>query len=152
MYNARMGIFRSLLHRKIKSLRKNDVSFKTSGELVSKVTDGANLICGRQTWEYADGKKHDLDFMKRCCDAELETMRKSGVVAAPFYFERVAILSRKTKLYEQEVNYCKSYIAAVEAYYAKNKSLHIADVRKGPRYQAIVKRLPKAKKLCGLQS
>jgi hypothetical protein len=119
----------------------------TSGELITKITDGTNLVDGKQTWEYAETKKHDLEFMKRCCDAELLAMQKSGFVAAPYYFERVAILSRQIKNYAQEVAYCELYINAVESFYEKNGSAESADVRKGARYKAILKRLPKAKEL-----
>ncbi|GMA83012.1 hypothetical protein [Shewanella glacialipiscicola] len=69
-----------------------------NSELIAEVTDGANLVDGKQTWELVDEKKHDIDAMKRCCDAELKTMEKAGMVPAPYYFERVAILSRKEKI------------------------------------------------------
>ena len=120
---------------------------KTSGELVTEVTGGANLVEGKQTWELADNKKDDIDYMKKCCYAELKTMETADLVAAPYYFERVAILSRKKKNYEQEVSFCERYIAAAEAYYQRHGIEGIADVRQGPRFQAIVKRLPKAKEL-----
>jgi hypothetical protein len=100
----------------------------------------------------ADDKKHDIEAMKRCCDAELETMDKAGLVPAPYYFERVAILSRKEKNYKQEIFYCEQYIEKVEEFYSINGTEGMADVRKGPRYQAIVKRLPKAKELYAKQS
>ncbi len=120
---------------------------KTSGELVAEVTGGANMVEGKQTWELADTKKDDIDYMKKCCYAELKTMEKADLVAAPYYFERVAILSRKGKNYEQEVSFCERYIAAVETYYQRYGTDGVADVRQGPRFQAIVKRLPKAKEL-----
>ena len=56
---------------------------KTSGELISELTDGANLVGGKQTWELADDKKHDIEYMKKCCDAELKTMENVGLVASP---------------------------------------------------------------------
>jgi hypothetical protein len=74
-------------------------------------------------------------------------MSKSGTVAAPYYFERVAILSRKAKNYQQEIDYCELYINLVKEYYQKNGTKGIADVRKGPRYKSIKKRLPKARRL-----
>ena len=85
--------------------------------------------------------------MLRCCEAELKTMRVTGLVAAPYYIERVAILARKQKKYDLEVSICENYINNVESYYKDIKDHTVADVRKGPRYQAIVKRLPKAKEL-----
>jgi len=75
-------------------------------------------------------------------------MKLTGLVAAPYYFERVAILYRKQKKYALEINICEKYIGIVNSYYRKIKDLTtVADIRKGPRYQAIVKRLPKAKEL-----
>ena len=44
-------------------------------------------------------------------------MEKAGLVPAPYYFERVAILSRKEKDYQQEVAYCEKYIVLVEDFY-----------------------------------
>ena len=142
-----MSILSKLFGKKSPSLHKTNGEPKTSGELIAEVTDGANLVEGKQTWELAEDKKHDLEYMKKCCDAELNTMNKAGMAPAPYYFERVAILSRKEKNYEQEVDYCEKYIEAVEGFYKLNGTEGIADVRKGPQYKAIVKRLPKAKEL-----
>jgi hypothetical protein len=142
-----MSFLSFLFKKRQPSLQKEDGAPKTSGELIAEVTDGANLVDGKQTWELAVDKKHDLEAMKRCCDAELKTMAKTDLVPAPYYFERVAILSRKEKNYKQEIFYCEQYIEMVEALYSKNGTEGIADVRRGPRYQAIVKRLPKAKEL-----
>lgn len=147
-----MSLLSFLFKKKQPSLQKADGSPKTSGELIAEVTDGANLVDGKQTWELAEAQKDDLEAMKRCCDAELKTMEKAGLVPAPYYFERVAILSRKNKDYRQEIYYCEQYIEKVEAFYSKNETNNIADVRKGPRFKAIVKRLPKAKELYAKQS
>ncbi len=147
-----MSLLSKLFGKKNPDLRKSNGEPKTSGELIAEVTDGANLVEGKQTWEYAEDKKHDLHYMKKCCDAELKTMDKAGLVPAPYYFERVAILSRKEKNYKQEVIYCGKYIETVERFYKKNGTEGIADVRKGPRFKAIVKRLPKAKELLSKQS
>jgi len=124
----------------------------TTGEIITILADGANLVDGKQTWDYAEEKKNDLEYMKKCCGAELKTMKIANFVPAPYYVERVAILSRKEKNYKQEVLYCESYISAVKAFYKKNGTKGIADVRKGPRFKAIVKRLPKAKELLAKQS
>ena len=138
----------SKLFQKLKpSLTKSDGSPKTSGEIISELTGGTNLVDGKQTWEYAEDKKHDIEIMKRCCEAELETMEKAGIVPAPYYFERVAILSRKEKNYVQEIEYCELYINKVNEFYRVNNSEKMADVRKGRTYNAIVNRLPKAKQL-----
>ena len=142
-----MSILRKLLQRRAPSLSKVSGKPKTSGELISELTDGANLVGGKQTWELADGKKHDIEYMKKCCDAELMTMETVGLVASPYYFERVAVLSRKEKNFRQEIHYCETYIRLVEDYYAKRGAEGIADVRKGPRFQAIIARIPKAREL-----
>ena len=147
-----MSLLSFLFKKKQPSLQKADGSPKNSGELIAEVTEGANLVDGKQTWELAEAQKDDLEAMKRCCDAELKTMEKAGLVPAPYYFERVAILSRKNKDYRQEIYYCEQYIEKVEAFYSKNGTNNIADVRKGPRFKAIVKRLPKAKELYAKQS
>ena len=142
-----MSLMRKLFRTKSPDLHSVSGKPKTSGEFIAEVTDGANLVEGRQTWELAEERKDDMHYMKECCDAGLKTMEKAGIVAAPYYFERVAILSRKEKNYEQEVAYCERYIAAVETCYRINGTKGIADVRKGPTFQAIAKRLPKAKEL-----
>ena len=142
-----MSLFDRLFKRANPSLTKGNSEPKTSGELIAEITGGANLVDGKQTWEYAEINKDDIEVMKRCCDAELKTMASAGLVPAPFYFERVAILSRKQKNYRQEVEYCERYIQAVENFYQAPGCEGHADVRKGPRYQAIVARLPKAKEL-----
>ncbi len=142
-----MSFLSKLFQKENPSLRKVSGETKTSGELIAALTDGANLVDGKQTWELADEKKHDIEYMKKCCDAELKTMEAAGLVAAPYYFERVAVLSRKAKNYRQELHYCETYIRLVENYYAMHGTDGIADVRKGPRFQAIVARLPKAREL-----
>ena len=58
------------------------------------------IVDGKQTWEHASESKNNLEVMLRCCHAELETMKRAKVVAAPFNFERAAILLRKNKQYE----------------------------------------------------
>ena len=142
-----MSLLSKLFRKKAPQIEKPNGEPKTSGELIAEVTGGANLVEGKQTWEYAKEKKHDIDYMKKCCDAELKSMEKAGLVPVPYYFERVTILSRKEKKYQQEVDYCVSYINTVERFYKKHGTKGRADVRKGPRYQAILKRLPKAKEL-----
>jgi hypothetical protein len=146
-----MSLLKSLFSKKKPKLTKPSGEVKTSGELIAEVTDGANLVEGKQTWEYAEEKKHDIEYMKRCCAAELRTMEKTGLVPAPYYFERVAILARKAKDYQQEVSICEQYIQAVERYYKMVKGQSVADIREGPRYKAIVKRLPKVKELLAKQ-
>jgi hypothetical protein len=119
---------------------------KTLGEAVAQATGGANLIDGKQTWELAADCKHDIETMKRCCMAEIETYRRTGLFPAPYYFERVAILARKLRDYDQEVAYCEMYIRLVDEYCRSNLQPE-EGVKAGPTYQAIVKRLPKARLL-----
>lgn len=104
-------------------------------------------VQGKNTWEHATASKDDIRVMMQCCDAELKAMNASKTAAAPFYFERVAILARKAKDFQTEVDYCQMYIDAMERFYRSSASRGHADVRKGPRYQAIVKRLTKARQL-----
>lgn len=142
-----MSFLRKLFRVKAPQFQKPNGELKSSGELIAEVTEGTNLVNGKQTWEHAEEKKHDIEYMKKCCDAELKTMEKADLVPAPYYFERVAILSRKERDYQQEINYCENYINTVEMFYKTHDTKGLADVRKGPRYKAIVKRLPKAKEL-----
>ena len=99
----------------------------------------------------SEQSKNDITAMMRRCDAELEKMSEAGMVPAPYYFERVAILSRKEQNYEQELFYCEQYISKVDEFYSQNGAEDVADVRKGPRYKAIVKRLAKARALYAKQ-
>ena len=123
------------------------VPIKTSSEYITQIADGENLVDGKLTWEYAEEKKNDLSFMLRCCEAEMTTMRKVDLVAAPYYFERAAILMRKAKDYHREIEICESYITTVERFYENKDPNKYADVRKGPRFQAIAQRIPKARQL-----
>jgi hypothetical protein len=125
---------------------------KTFGEAISESTGGANLVDGKQTWELAEGKKDDLEAMEKCCDAELATYEKVGLMPAPYYFERAAILARKAKDFREEIAWCEKYIAVVADYYRKNNIPENQGVKMGPRYKAIVKRLSKARLSLGEKS
>ena len=118
-----------------------------SSDLIAEISGGSNLVDGVPTYEHAVENKDDLEAMLRCCDAELETMGKTGFVAAPFYFERAAILLRKAKRYKEEVEICSRYLAAVNKHYRSPSNQELCDVRKGPRFQAIKARLVKARVL-----
>ncbi|MFC1895154.1 hypothetical protein ACFL0Q_00615 [Thermodesulfobacteriota bacterium] len=120
-----MNLLSKLFRRKGLRFEKPNGTIKTAGELIAEVTGGANLVEGKQTWEYAKDKKHNIDYMKKCCDAELKTMKKTGLEPAPYYFLRVAILSRKEKNYQQEIDYCERYINAVEQWRRKHSASHI---------------------------
>jgi len=120
---------------------------KPLGEAVAEATGGANLVDGKQTWELVASWKHDIEVMKRCCTAEMETYAKTGLVPAPYYFERVAILARKLKDFDQEIAYCETYMRVVDDYYRVNNLPPEEGLKAGPRYRAIVKRLAKARLL-----
>jgi hypothetical protein len=95
----------------------------------------------------ASKRENDLDYMKRCCDAELKSMAATGLVASPFCFERVAILCHEAQDYRCEARYCEKYLSVVEAHFSQPRSSQEVDVRDGPGYQAIVLRLRKAREL-----
>ncbi|MEL0631111.1 hypothetical protein V6256_16260, partial [Psychromonas aquatilis] len=62
-----MVILNKLFARANPSLNKSDVRVKTSGERITVLTGGANLVDGKQTWDLAQDKKDDIECMKRCC-------------------------------------------------------------------------------------
>ena len=119
----------------------------SSEDLITHLVGGTNLVDGLATWEHAESGKHDLKTMLACCQAELETMKRANLVAAPFYFERAAILLRRAKQWGLEVKVCELYVAAVDSFYSSVPQGSMADVRKGPSYSAILKRIPKARTL-----
>lgn len=144
-----MNILRLLFGSKPKNAaRKPDaVPPLNSGDCITQLAEGANLVDGKPTYHYAALDKDDLTTMLKCCEAELQTMEVAKVVAAPFYFERAAILLRKAKSYDQEIELCERYISAVDQCYSFSAKSYEADVRKGPRFLAIRKRVSKAKVL-----
>lgn len=97
-----------------------------SGEFITKISDGANLVDDKQTWEHAEEGKDDIVRMKKCCDAEIQTSLKTRIIPAPFYFRRVAILSRKNKDYEQEIYYCEAYLQALARVTCEQSSVQVA--------------------------
>lgn len=122
-------------------------SGKTIGEIINEKTDGQLLVNGQATYELAETHKHDFEIMKKCCIAELEKMKITGLIAAPYYFERAAILARKERDYAFEVEIIETYINEIATFY-KTKSIRVGEgVMAGPRYKAIEKRLVKAKQL-----
>ena len=122
---------------------------KPWGEIVSELTGDVNLVDGKQTWEYADDFKHDLSKMLQCCHAELKTMEQAGQLPAPFYFERAAILFRKQKQYEKEVQVVELYLDAVKAWNKANGNRRPNG--SSTRHEKIVHRLTKAKQLAAKQ-
>ncbi|MBK9426834.1 MAG: hypothetical protein IPN63_05245 [Gammaproteobacteria bacterium] len=59
-----MSLLSKLFRTKSPDLHSVPGKPKTSGELIAEVTDGANLVEGRQTWELAEERKDDLHYMK----------------------------------------------------------------------------------------
>ncbi|CAI2308749.1 hypothetical protein HJ202_24205 [Vibrio parahaemolyticus] len=124
-------------------LKADDVIGQTSGELITLATDGKLLVDGKATYEHAQTSKHDLTVMQKCCESELEKFRLTGMTPAPFYFERVAILARKEKRYDLEVEICEQYLEITDRLFDSTA----LGVKVGPRHLAIVNRLPKAREL-----
>ena len=71
------------------------------------------------------------------------------VTAAPFYFERVAILQRKAKNYEAEIAACEAWIRIIDDYKDQDsvKNGVGAKVWLGPGSRKIMDRLPRAREL-----
>jgi hypothetical protein len=60
-----MSLLSKLFRIKAPRIHKPNGEPKTSGELIAEVTEGANLVEGKQTWEYAEKKKHNIEYMKK---------------------------------------------------------------------------------------
>lgn len=120
---------------------------KTTGEIITELTDGQFLVNGKPVYELAHTYKHDIEIMLLCCKSELNKMNVIGQVAAPFYFERAAILARKRKEYELEVEIIESYHCELNRFYRLNNLVVGSGVMAGPRFNAILSRLKKAKQL-----
>jgi hypothetical protein len=108
---------------------------------MSNMANGKNLIHGKHFWESAKTKKGHLSTMMRCCEVELEKMQRTGQVAAPFFFERAAVLLRKEKRYAEEIAICEKYITSVATKYRPPAG------RQRPQFSALRKRITKAKEL-----
>lgn len=106
-------------------------------------------IDGIPDYELAVSEKNNLPLMLYICDKHIDNLIKNGIEPAPFYFERAAILARKEKNYQLEVDICETYLNLVELYieaHEKNNIKMYLNPR-GCRYEKIAKRLPKAKQL-----
>lgn len=112
---------------------------------------------GKPTPELAESSKNDIDAMRLCCDAEelnyWSQVEGARICAAPFYFERVAILNRKNKDYTSEISVIDRWKAIIGDYKSQPmvRAGRAALVHKGPRSIAIAARLPKAKDLLRAQ-
>ncbi|WP_181295179.1 hypothetical protein [Pseudomonas sp. Q2-TVG4-2] len=110
-------------------------------------------VNGIPTYELAETGKHDLATMLACCAAEADSYWRQPegerLCAAPYYFERAAILLRKSKDYSGEVAVCERWKAIANDYKRQPivKARQAALAHEGPRAEAILARLKKAKGL-----
>ena len=110
-------------------------------------------IDGVATYDLVDQGKNNLETMLRCCDAEDAAYwaqpEGQRLCAAPYYYERAAILSRKIRDYAGEVQICERWKAIANDYKKQPlvKARQAALNHKGPRAEAILSRLTKAKEL-----
>ena len=108
-------------------------------------------VDGRPTHELAS-RKDDLPVMLKCCDAEEENYWSqpagSRFCAAPFFFERAAILLAKQKRFADEVSICDRWVSIAEDYSAQKAVISglMAKIHLGPRPAAIAARRHKAAK------
>lgn len=127
------------------------VVFFTAEDLLKRKEALAELD-GTPTHKLA-GHKHDLEIMEACMRAEIENYWRQPeghrLAAAPFFFERTAILQRKAKNYSAEVAACESWIEIVDNY--KNQGFVKngvgAKVWLGATSRRIMGRLPRAREL-----
>lgn len=97
--------------------------------------------------------KDDMVVMQACMRAEVENYWRqpqgNRLCAAPFFFERVAVLQRKAKNYEAEIAACEEWLKIVDDYKNQDavKNGTGAKVWMGARSRKIVDRLPKAREL-----
>lgn len=55
-----MSLLNRLFQKVNPSLTKDNGKVKTSGELIAEVTDGENLVEGKQTWDWPKRKRTTL--------------------------------------------------------------------------------------------
>lgn len=114
---------------------------------------GLASVEGKPTFAYATTHKDDIEMMIRCCESEesiyWSQSEGSRLCAAPYYFERVAILSHKARDYAGEVAICERWERIISDYMAQPMVIErrAAMVHKGPRSIAILARLPEAREL-----
>ncbi len=113
----------------------------SAGQIITELSNGENLVDGQLPSELAIEKKDDIEYMKKCCEAEINMFKRTGLAPAPYFFERVASLSKKEKKYEQEIEYSQKYIDLVNKYMEMHKNQDVTDIKKSPKYKSILKRL-----------
>lgn len=105
------------------------------------------------THDLAESGKNDPGIMKACCEAEAANYWKqpegARACAAPYYFERLAILHRKAKDYSAEIEICEQWKVIIDDYTSQPmvRAGRAALMHKGPRSEAILGRLKKAREL-----
>lgn len=105
------------------------------------------------THDLAESEKNDPAIMKACCQAESANYWKqpegARACAAPYYFERLAILHRKAKDYSAEIEICEQWKVIIYDYKSQLMVIsgRAALVHEGPRSVAILDRLNKARGL-----
>lgn len=110
-------------------------------------------VGGVPTYELAESGKNDLETMRACCEAESKSYWRqpegSRLCAAPFYFERLAILCRRAKDYSGEVSICEQWKTIISDYKSQPVVIdgRAALVHEGSRSEAIISRLKKAREL-----
>ena len=134
-----------------------DKKSTTTGDAGCPILSGQSLmdrglqanVNGAPTYQLAD-QKHNLDIMAACAEAEISNYwqqpQGERLSAAPFFFERAAILYRKNKQYEKEIEICEAWITIMNDYTTQDVERY-AKVHLGPRSKAIYHRLPKAREL-----
>lgn len=110
------------------------------------------------TYELASSNKHDLSVMLECCDAEEANYWRQPpgerLCAAPYCFQRVAILCRKAKDYRAEIAICERWKAIAKDYGAQPmvRAGRAAKNHKGPGAEDIINRMKKARALLAKSS
>lgn len=126
-------------------------SLSISSEKIALGKSALAVVDGKPTFAFAITHKQDLAMMLRCCDGEesnyLDQPSGRRLCAAPYYFERAAILSRKANDYAGEVAICERWERIINDYTAQQMVAQggAAKVHKGPRSIAILARLQKSK-------
>ncbi|MGQ4879813.1 hypothetical protein ACOJCM_14705 [Billgrantia sp. LNSP4103-1] len=164
------GLFRKLLGKPANQTEQNDdldqlvkhVSEAYAGDISVSSADFLAAqgklaqVDGKPIYHYAESHKHDIEMMKRCCAAIEGVYWSHGTMKMapePRYFERVAILSRKAKDYEGEIDICRRWLAMEDDFMDWRQG----DQRRGviisgsPVARRIRERLPKAMALLDKQ-
>lgn len=126
----------------------------SSGDLITDICNGENLVNGKETYTYANSEHNkNLATMLACHKASLKESQLTGLGPAPYYAERVAMLLGQMKRFDDQIAFIKEFELFVENFYSsrntfwqKNNSSDetFADIRRGGSYVKMLERLPKA--------